>query len=118
MTQNKKQGIKKMDTNTIMLMGNFIAVIAMFITVVALIMNQNKKFDEINKRLTVLEIEVIKINGRFNKVEANNTNTNTRVDDTNKIVAQINENYQNLISKIIDKIDTSKTIETPKTVIN
>jgi len=38
-----------MDANTIMLMGNFIAVIAMFITVVALIMNQNKKFDAIQK---------------------------------------------------------------------
>ena len=57
-----------MDTNTIMLMGNFIAIVAMFITMVVLIQSQNKKFDALNERMTKLEIST---NERFTSLEKN-----------------------------------------------
>ena len=92
-----------MDTNTIMIMGMFITII---IGLTAIL----KFLFKLNDRITQIEIRIERIES---KLEINNKDyvyTNKRIDDANKIVAQIDANYQSLISKIIDKIDSPKTV--------
>ena len=118
-----------MDTNTIMLMGNFIAIVAMFITMVVLIQSQNKKFDAkfdaINERITKLESKVdIRLERIESKLELSSKDysyTNKRVDDTIESVKATNtrldrvEDYnKNIITQVLDKIN----IQTGQPVIN
>ena len=64
-----------------------------------------------------VDIRLERIESKLELQSKDYTYTNKRVDDTiervgdtNKIVAQIDANYQSLISKLIDVINTPKTI--------
>ena len=121
-----------MDTNTIMLMGNFIAIVAMFITMVVLIQSQNKKFDAIQKDINEIRKELydfkVVTNDRLTRIESklelqskDYVYTNKRVDDTIESVKATNtrldrvEDYnKNIITQVLDKIN----IQTGQPVIN
>jgi len=136
--------MENVDANTLVIMGMFITII---IGLAAILKHQFNMNDRVTKLEIEMKNEIIDFkmttNERFTSLEKNMNErfiriesklelsskdyvyTNKRVDDviertgdTNKILTQIDTNYQNLISKIIDKIDTSKTMEIPKTVIN
>jgi len=107
----------------IMLVGIFIAIIAMFITMVALMQNQNKKFDalkdelinfkiEVNQRLSGVESEVKILSKLFGKFENDVKETNQRVNKIEEMQVQQAiitnkrmEKMEEIQNKRIDKIE-------------
>ena len=106
-----------------MLVGIFIAIIAMFITMVALMQNQNKKFDalkdelinfkiEVNQRLSGVESEVKILSKLFGKFENDVKETNQRVNKIEEMQVQQAiitnkrmEKMEEIQNKRIDKIE-------------
>ena len=91
-----------------------IALLVMFVAIMAgiaaILKHQFKLQNElsgIKERLTKVEM-VLDISRKDTSKDYKYTNE--RIDDTNKIVAQIDANYQLLISKLIDVINNPKTI--------
>jgi len=113
-----------MDTNTIMLMGNFIAIVAMFITMVVLIQSQNKKFDAIqkelhefkimtNERFSRMEMRMERMEVKLDIVDKDYSCTNKRFDKseeiTNKRFEKIEIDNKEIIGKVLDKLQPITT---------
>ena len=104
-----------MDTNTIITIGMFIPIIIGLAAILKFLFQMK---NEMNQRLNHLEIEVVKINGRFDKIENDNTKTNHKIDKneevTNKRIDRVEDFNKNIVTQVLDKIN----IQTGQPVIN
>jgi len=107
-----------MDANTIMIMGMFITIIIGLAAILKFQFQLNDKIQkmetELKDEITNLKIEIGKINGKFDGVNKDYQNMNEKINDAqnnnNVRFLQMNDNYQNMINRIIDKIDVPRTV--------